>query len=129
MLKSVHLFILKPSRSSDVKSQSELINKPVKIEAKTGQTILQAISKYDELKKYIPGNCGGKCACSTCHISFQEKDFKRFKLGVFSDEEEDMIWNAYNNEKEFSRLACQVPISEEMDGMIVQIEFNGYDTV
>ena len=69
----------------------------------------------------IPGidaDCGGGCACATCMI-FVDKDWKE-KLPELSDEEESML-DFHEYREEDSRLACQIPITDEFDGMIVKM--------
>jgi 2Fe-2S ferredoxin len=69
----------------------------------------------------IPGidaDCGGGMACATCHVYVKEEWFN--KLPKKEDGEEDMLDMAYEPNK-FSRLSCQVIVSEELDGLIVKI--------
>ena len=69
----------------------------------------------------IPGidaDCGGSMACATCHVYVDEKWFN--KLEKKSESEEDMLDMAYQPNK-FSRLSCQLTISNELDGLIVRM--------
>ena len=69
----------------------------------------------------IPGidaDCGGSMACATCHVYVDEKWFNKFEK---KDEgEEDMLDMAYQPNK-FSRLSCQLIVSNELDGLIVRM--------
>ena len=69
----------------------------------------------------IPGidaDCGGSMACATCHVYVDEKWFNKLKK---KDEgEEDMLDMAYQPNK-FSRLSCQLVVSDEHDGLIVRM--------
>ena len=69
----------------------------------------------------IPGidaDCGGACACSTCHVYVDAAWFG--KLPDREDMEEDMLDFAYEpNER--SRLTCQVKVTPELDGLVVQM--------
>ena len=69
----------------------------------------------------IPGidaDCGGSMACATCHVYVDEKWFNKFEK---KDEgEEDMLDMAYQPNK-FSRLSCQLLVSNELDGLIVRM--------
>ena len=69
----------------------------------------------------IPGidaDCGGACACSTCH-AYVNPDWVE-KLPAREDMEEDMLDFAYEpNER--SRLTCQIPVTPELDGLVVQM--------
>jgi 2Fe-2S ferredoxin len=69
----------------------------------------------------IPGidaDCGGGMACATCHVYVKEEWLD--KLSKKEDGEEDMLDMAYEPNK-FSRLSCQVIVSDELDGLIVSI--------
>ena len=69
----------------------------------------------------IPGidaDCGGSMACATCHVYVDEKWFYKFEK---KDEgEEDMLDMAYQPSK-FSRLSCQLLVSNKLDGLIVKM--------
>ena len=69
----------------------------------------------------IPGidaDCGGSMACATCHVYVDEKWFNKLKK---KDEgEEDMLDMAYQPNK-FSRLSCQLIVSNELDGLILRM--------
>ena len=67
----------------------------------------------------IPGidaDCGGACACATCHVYINEEWLA--KTGDIGDMEETMLDFA-EDRHENSRLACQIKISDELDGLIV----------
>ena len=67
----------------------------------------------------IPGidaDCGGGMACATCHVYVKEEWFD--KLPNKEDGEEDMIDMAYEPNK-FSRLSCQLTVSNELEGLVV----------
>jgi len=69
----------------------------------------------------IPGidaDCGGSCACATCHVYVKEEWFD--KLPKKEDGEEDMIDMAYEPNK-FSRLSCQLIVSNELEGLVVNL--------
>ena len=69
----------------------------------------------------IPGidaDCGGSCACATCHVYVDEKWFK--KLQNIEDAEQDMLDMAFEPNK-FSRLTCQITVSDDLDGMGVKM--------
>ena len=69
----------------------------------------------------IPGidaDCGGGMACATCHVYVKEEWFD--KLPKKEDGEEDMIDLAYEPNK-FSRLSCQLIVSDELNGLVVKL--------
>ena len=69
----------------------------------------------------IPGidaDCGGSCACATCHVYVDEEWFN--KLPKKEITEEDMLDMAYEPKK-FSRLTCQITVTDELDGLVVKM--------
>ena len=60
----------------------------------------------------------GVCACSTCHLIFPQQIYDT--LPESSEDEEDMLDMAFGL-TETSRLGCQVNVTTEMDGMVVQM--------
>lgn len=66
----------------------------------------------------IKAECGGACACATCHVYVHE-DWED-KIVEMGDEEEDMLDSAFNLEDN-SRLSCQIIMSEDLDGLKVEI--------
>ena len=86
------------------------------IEVQNGLTVMEGAIEND-----IPGidaDCGGGMACATCHVYIKEEWWD--KLQAKEDGEEDMLDMAYEPNK-FSRLSCQVLISDELDGLPVCI--------
>ena len=89
---------------------------PHKIEVSNGLTVMEGA-----VQNNIPGidaDCGGSCACATCHVYVDEKWFKKLKKKESA--EEDMLDMAYKPNK-FSRLSCQITIAEELDGLVVKM--------
>ena len=69
----------------------------------------------------IPGidaDCGGSMACATCHVYVKEEWFN--KLPKKEEGEEDMLDMAFEPKKN-SRLSCQILVSDELDGLIVNL--------
>jgi len=69
----------------------------------------------------IPGidaDCGGACACATCHVYVDSKWFD--KLPKIQDAEQDMLDMAYEPKK-LSRLGCQITVTNELDGLVVKM--------
>lgn len=87
---------------------------PRTVEGDTGATVMETA-----IKNAIPeieAECGGACACSTCHVYVDES--WREKTGEPTPMEEDMLDFAYEV-KPNSRLSCQMKISDELDGLTV----------
>ena len=66
----------------------------------------------------IDADCGGSMDCATCHVYVDEKWFN--KLEKKDEAEEDMLDMAYQPNK-FSRLSCQLIVSDELDGLVVRM--------
>ena len=86
------------------------------IDVQNGLTVMEGAVQND-----IPGidaDCGGGMACATCHVYVKEDWWD--KLPNKEDGEEDMLDMAYEPNK-FSRLSCQIIVSDELDGLEVSI--------
>ena len=84
------------------------------ITAENGSTVMEAA-----IRNNIPGieaECGGACACATCHV-YVDPAWKD-KTGAPSAMEESMLDFAENVEPN-SRLSCQIKVTDELDGLIV----------
>ena len=66
----------------------------------------------------IEAACGGCCACATCHVYIDSKWLK--KLKPRDDDEESMLDQAFDV-KENSRLSCQINLTEELDGLQLEL--------
>lgn len=67
----------------------------------------------------LPADCGGACACATCHAYVEES--WAAKLPPAGDMEEDMLDFAEARDPSRSRLTCQVIVTEEMDGLTLSV--------
>ncbi len=90
-------------------------NKSTTLEADSGSVMALAV---DNNILGIGGDCGGVCSCATCHVHVQEDQAD--KIGKASEIEEDML-ELDDNTNEFSRLSCQIEISEELDGAVFYV--------
>lgn len=85
-------------------------------EIEEGKSLMQAA-----LDNGVPGidaDCGGSCACGTCHVIVDRNWIA--KTGAMSSIEEQML-DLTPEKEETSRLACQISLSEAMDGMVVRL--------
>lgn len=62
--------------------------------------------------------CGGCCSCATCHVHV-DPEFAA-KLPKMSDDEDDLLDSSAHRD-EYSRLSCQLPLSDAVDGLKVTI--------
>ena len=90
--------------------------KPHTIQVQNGLTVMEGA-----VQNNIPGidaDCGGSMACATCHVYVKEEWLN--KLSNKEDGEEDMLDMAYEPSK-FSRLSCQLTVSDELEGLVVNL--------
>lgn len=86
------------------------------IEVATGWTVMEGA-----VKNLVPGidaDCGGACACATCHVYVDQAWLA--KLEPKADMEETMLDFAQDLEPN-SRLSCQIKVTPELDGLVVRM--------
>ena len=86
------------------------------LDAENGSTVME-----NAIRNAVPGieaECGGACACATCHVYVDEAWTER--TGAPDIMEEDMLDFAYET-KPNSRLSCQVKITDDLDGLVVRV--------
>jgi ferredoxin, 2Fe-2S len=85
------------------------------VDAEIGATVMETA-----IKNGIPGieaECGGACACATCHVYIDET--WQAKTGQASPMEEDMLDFGFDV-RPSSRLSCQIKVSDDLDGLVVR---------
>ena len=86
------------------------------VDVQNGLTIMEGA-----VQNNIPGidaDCGGSMACATCHVYVKEDWFD--KINKKNEGEDDMLDQAYGPKKN-SRLSCQIIVSDDLDGLIVDM--------
>ena len=86
------------------------------VDVKTGLSVMEGA-----IKNNIPGidaDCGGACACATCHVYVDEAWAS--KTGEKSAMEESMLDFAENVEPS-SRLSCQIKVTDDLEGLTVRM--------
>lgn len=84
------------------------------VDVEPGATVMEAA-----IRNAVPGieaECGGACACATCHVYVDEE--WRAKVGDPTPMEEDMLDFGYDVRPN-SRLSCQIKVTEELNGLTV----------
>jgi len=90
--------------------------KNIEVDAEIGSTVME-----NAVKNSVPGieaECGGACACATCHVYVDEA--WTAATGDPEVMEEDMLDFAYDVQPT-SRLSCQIKMAEELDGLVVKV--------
>ena len=86
------------------------------IEVENGLSVMEGA-----IQNEIPGidaDCGGSMACATCHVYVKDDWFN--KVPSKSEGEDDMLDQAFEP-KQNSRLSCQLVVSDELEGLIVNL--------
>jgi ferredoxin len=78
--------------------------------------IMELVRSYELAPEGTIGICGGMAMCASCQCYV----LNDIELPEKSDEEEAMLSEAYNV-KENSRLGCQIPIKEALEGLIIEL--------
>jgi 2Fe-2S ferredoxin len=84
------------------------------VEVDTGVNLMEAAVKNGVTS--IEGECGGACACATCHV-YIPSDWQH--LTGEASEDEQMMLEFGIDVDDRSRLGCQISVTREMDGMTV----------
>lgn len=88
----------------------------IEIFATSGSTLMEAAVAEDI--PGIAGECGGACACGTCHVLVDEN--WRQVVGDPDGYEQDML-ETLEETATGSRLACQIAVSDDLDGLVVTV--------
>ena len=86
------------------------------VSADVGLTVMES-AKLNNIEG-IEAECGGACACATCHVYVD--DAWRAAAGKPSEMEEDMLDFAFDV-REASRLSCQIKVTDKLDGLVVNV--------
>ncbi|MEM9222181.1 MAG: 2Fe-2S iron-sulfur cluster-binding protein [Pseudomonadota bacterium] len=86
------------------------------VQSEAGATVMEAAVRA--MVPGIDGDCGGACACATCHVYVDEA--WRDAVGEPEPMEEDMLDFAFEV-GEGSRLSCQIRITDSLDGLVVRV--------
>lgn len=89
------------------------------LETKPGLSLMEAIRDAGVVEGDF-GLCGGCCACCSCHVYIEEAD-RRAILPPVTENEADLLEFSDARKPQQSRLACQIPLEQAMDGMRVVV--------
>ena len=100
---------------TDVNGASQTVDAP------NGESLMSAL--LDAGIEGILADCGGGCACATCHCYIEGDGMD--KVGAVNTIEDVMLNSAAMERRDNSRLSCQIDISDELDGLQVTVAENG----
>lgn len=86
------------------------------VELANGQSVMEGALEHGV--PGIEGKCGGKCICATCHVYIDDPWLAR--TGERHEREEDLL-GFTKNVTSNSRLACQIVVSDALDGLVVRV--------
>jgi len=86
------------------------------VDAPDGTSVMNAA--LDNLVPGIDADCGGECSCATCHVIVDPAWID--VVGRPGEQEESML-DLNPDREENSRLSCQIRVSAELDGLVVQL--------
>ncbi len=87
------------------------------IDVPIGTSLMQGAVNH--LVPGIEGDCGGLCACGTCHVYIDESAASL--CGAADELELGMLEFAFDVDAATSRLSCQIEVTEKMDGLVVKM--------
>lgn len=93
--------------------------KRYEVQAKQGQSLMDAAYRHP-----VPGivaECGGACACATCHVYISPDWLERLSP---MDSMEDAMLDTVLERRDNSRLSCQINVIEVLDGLMLQVADN-----
>jgi 2Fe-2S ferredoxin len=86
------------------------------VEGEAGQSVMR--SAFDNNVPGIDADCGGECACATCHVFVDEQWLDR--TGEASENERRLLDFAATAQAN-SRLSCQITVHDGLDGLVVRL--------
>jgi 2Fe-2S ferredoxin len=86
------------------------------VDAENGMSVMNAA--VDNLVPGIDADCGGECSCATCHVIVDDAWIG--VVGKPSEQEESML-DLNPDRGPNSRLSCQIPVTDAIDGIVIQL--------
>jgi 2Fe-2S ferredoxin len=88
-----------------------------RVEASEGKSAMQTATRNDV--SGIVAECGGNAMCATCHVYVDDDWIGR--LAAVGDDEDALLDGAASERTANSRLSCQIEITPELDGLVLQL--------
>lgn len=86
------------------------------LEARPGSTLMETLR---DAGLPVEAICGGCCSCGTCHVYVDPAWLER--TGPRDDAEDQLLQMAEHIDQTRSRLGCQIPMTESLDGLVVTL--------
>ncbi len=91
---------------------------PHTVEIALGKTVMEAA--VDNNVRGIDADCGGECACATCHVYIEPAWLAKVGLAAAGSQEASMLSFAAVTQPD-SRLSCQITVTADLDGLVVRM--------
>ena len=91
---------------------------PHTVEIAIGKTVMEAA--VDNNVRGIDADCGGECACATCHVYIEPAWLAKVGLAADGSQEASMLSFAAVTQPD-SRLSCQITVTADLDGLVVRM--------
>jgi len=92
----------------------------IKVEVEEGTTLMEAAKFYASLDE-VPGDCGGCCACGTCHIHIDDRWLAKVGTADYNSPETDLLEYTKSYDRMKSRLSCQIELKQKHNGILVNL--------
>ena len=94
----------------------------IRVDVPIGMTLMEAAKKFSVIDiREINADCGGVCACGTCHVIIDERWIDKISPVNKDYAELDILEFDKQYKKGLSRLACQIQLTKEHDGLIAHL--------
>jgi 2Fe-2S ferredoxin len=91
--------------------------KETTLDVAVGTSVMQAAT-YNGIDGIV-AECGGSCTCATCHVYVDPAWTDR--LPAMQDVEDELLEDTASPREPTSRLGCQVPVTDDLDGLVVRL--------
>ncbi|MFC9355110.1 2Fe-2S iron-sulfur cluster-binding protein [Rhodococcus sp. NPDC057014] len=88
------------------------------VDTQVGRSVME--TALDNTVDGIVGDCGGSLACASCHV-YVDEGWRHQVSGPASAEEDDMLEGTMADRREYSRLSCQIRLTDQLDGLVVHL--------
>ncbi|MAH74713.1 MAG: hypothetical protein CBC53_003815 [Alphaproteobacteria bacterium TMED93] len=92
----------------------------IKVDVEPGFTLMEAAKKADIPE--IPADCGGCCACGTCHVHVKTLD--KIEPADYNSLETELLEVEDDYDRMTSRLSCQIQLNDKHNGLEVELRDN-----
>ena len=93
----------------------------IPVEVDEEMTLMEAARDYDANIPEIPADCSGCCACATCHVHIDKEWVDKVSKIDYNTAEIELLEYEKNFDKERSRLACQITLKKEHEGLVAHL--------